>query len=213
VAERDEGDAALSAWERLAPWILASASPRRAELLRAAGLEFRIAAVSIDETPRTGEAPLALCERLSREKAAKAVAQHPQASVLAGDTIVAIGEQVLGKPADRDHAQAMLRCLSGRSHKVVSGVALSCPGHPSDGRITISGVAVSEVVFDTLDDATLQFYLEGGEWEGKAGAYAIQGDAGAFARLVKGDRDTVVGLPVALVRALADDLLASLSPC
>lgn len=176
-------------------------------------MEFRIGVASIDETPRAGEAPLALCERLSREKAAAAAVLHPQASVLAGDTIVAIGEQVLGKPVDRDHAQAMLRSLSGRSHKVASGVALSCPGRPSEGRITISGVAVSEVIFDTLDDVMLQSYLEGGEWEGKAGAYAIQGDAGAFARLVKGDRDTVVGLPLALVHVLADDLLASLSPC
>jgi septum formation protein len=219
MADCHEGDAALSPWERLAPWILASASPRRAELLQAAGLAFRIAAVAIDETPTPGEAPLALCERLAREKAAAAALLHPDASVLGGDTIVALGERVLGKPVDRDDARAMLTALSGKTHRVASGVALSCPGRPlesgagSAGRVLISGVSVSEVQFETLDDAVLQAYLDGGEWEGKAGAYAIQGDAGAFVRLMSGDFDTVVGLPVAKVFELVDDVLASLSPC
>lgn len=209
MADGHEGDDELSSWQRLAPWVLASASPRRAELLSEAGLEFRVSAVDIDETPRRAEGPAALCERLAREKAGAGAERFPDESVLGGDTVVAIGDRVLGKPADRQEAEAMLRELSGRTHQVVSSVALVASARSSGSGADVagvSGVAVSDVSFDLLDEHTLRTYLEGGEWEGKAGAYAIQGDAGSFAHLVNGDQDTVVGLPMALVRSLADEL-------
>jgi septum formation protein len=119
--------------------------------------------------------------------------------VLAGDTIVEVEGQMLGKPADRQEAATMLRRLSGRIHRVASSVALL---ELSTGAI-VSGVAVSEVRFDDLDEAGLASYLDSEEWSGKAGAYAIQGDAGDFAHLVSGDMDTVIGLPMELVRELA----------
>ena len=172
-------------------------------------MKFRVSAVDIDETPRPSEAPAALCERLAREKAGAGAERFPDESVLGGDTVVAIGDRVLGKPANRREAEAMLRELSGRTHQVVSSVALVAAAHgsgPGGDVAGVSGVAVSDVVFDLLDEHTLRTYLEGGEWEGKAGAYAIQGDGGAFAHLVSGDQDTVVGLPMALVRSLADEL-------
>ncbi len=118
--------------------------------------------------------------------------------VLAGDTVVARDDVTLGKPADRAEAEAMLRSLSGRRHEVVSSVAL----HDLASGRAIVDAAVSTVRFDELDVATLARYLDGGEWRGKAGSYAIQGDAGAFAQLESGDWDNVVGLPMALVNEL-----------
>lgn len=220
MADGNEGDAALSAWQRLAPWVLASASPRRAELLERAGLAFRVHPVAVDETPGRSETPLALCERLARTKAAAGSALFPEESILGGDTVVAIDDRVLGKPADRREAEAMLRQLSGRTHQVASSVALVASAVASVRNTNgsrdlpgVSGVAVSEVVFDTLDEHTLRTYLDGGEWNGKAGAYAIQGEAGAFAQLLSGDQDTVVGLPMALVLSLADQLLDLAESC
>lgn len=188
--------------------MLASASPRRASLLAAAGLHFEIDPGHIDERQRPREAAAALGERLAREKAqVVARVRSPGTIVLAGDTIVVRDGAVLGKPADRDEAAAMLASLAGRQHEVLSAVALSrAPTGP-----TVSGVAVSRVRFAPLDETAMQAYLDTGEWEGKAGGYAIQGRAGAFAQLLDGELDTVVGLPLALVGELAERLAAVLA--
>jgi septum formation protein len=208
VAVGHEGDDELSAWQGLAPWVLASASPRRADLLEQGGLSFRVHAVSIDETPLPSESPTVLCERLAREKAAAGAELFPDESILGGDTVVALGDKILGKPRDRRDAEGMLRELSGGTHQVFSSVALLAAARlgPPNSLAGVSGVAVSDVRFDDLDEFTLRTYLDGGEWEGKAGAYGIQGDGGAFAHLISGDKDTVVGLPMALVLSLADEL-------
>ena len=191
----------------LRPLVLASGSPRRRDLLGAAGWVFDVRPVDADESVLPGEDALTLCLRLSCLKAAVAAERFgggadAPACVLGGDTVVAVDGRPLGKPADREEAAAMLRELSGREHEVASGVALR---HLPTGR-EAAELAVSRVRFDALDETTLETYLAGGEWDGKAGAYAIQGRAAAFAHLVHGDLDTVVGLPVRLVERLARQL-------
>lgn len=158
----------------------------------------------VDESEHPGEGPLACCERLACDKA-RAVASvlgTKTGGVLAGDTIVEIDGDLLGKPEDRDGAARMLRRLSGRLHRVASSVALMDVA----AGLLVSGVAVSEVRFDELDEGRLAAYLDSDEWSGKAGAYAIQGDAGAFAHLSSGEMDTVIGLPMKLVKQLAATL-------
>lgn len=186
---------------RLTPLVLASASPRRRDILAAAGWEHTVSPSDVDESARAGESALACCERLARDKAraaGRAAGAGRTGGILAGDTIVEIDGEMLGKPADRRAAAAMLRRLSGRVHRVASSVALL---ELSSGELA-SGIAVSEVRFDELDEARLATYLDSDEWAGKAGGYAIQGEAGAFAHLVSGSMDTVIGLPMELVRSL-----------
>lgn len=188
--------------ERLAPLVLASASPRRAALLAAAGLPFEKAAVDVDETLCPGEPVADAALRLAREKARAAAAGRRAGSVLAGDTLVALDGRALGKPADARAAHAMLAALSGRTHEVFSAAAVvrARDGHEA------SGVARARVAFAALDEAALTAYLASGEWEGKAGAYALQGRAARFARVVEGEADTVIGLSVALVARLLAQL-------
>lgn len=202
MAHGHQGDALTSAWPAAAPLVLASASPRRAELLTAAGLVHEVCPADVDESSRPGETPAALVERLARDKAVAGAAGRSAGSVLGGDTVVVLDERVLGKPADEAEARDMLRALSGREHAVLSGVALL---DAASGAL-VSAVERTTVVVDALDEATLAAYLADGEWRGKAGAYAIQGLAGAFATVVQGHWDTVVGLPVALVLRLAGQL-------
>lgn len=182
------------------PLVLASASPRRRELLARAGYAFEVQVDDVDETPRPGENAEALVERLAVHKARAVAALRPGAMVLGGDTVVVRDGAILGKPADREEAAAMLSSLAGREHEVLSGVAWVA----SDGGGVASGVARSVVAMEAHDDSRLQRYLDGEEWRGKAGGYAIQGDAAAFARLVSGELDTVIGLPVGLVRQLLE---------
>jgi len=185
--------------------VLASASPRRKQILEQAGWPVTVRPAEVDERVLPGEQPLACCERLARDKAAAVAATLAAGTALGGDTVVVVGEDLLGKPADREQAAEMLGRLSGRRHRVASAVALQRAG----GGPVVSGVAVSTVRFDPLDGATLEAYLASGEWEGKAGAYAIQGQAGAFARLESGRLDTVIGLPMELVETLAAQLVAA----
>jgi septum formation protein len=178
--------------------VLASRSPRRAELLASAGYRFVLAEGDVDERPRPLEAPRATCERLARDKARAGAAGLARGTVLGGDTLIELDGVALGKPADEREARAMLCALSGRTHEVVTAVALlALPG----GQL-LSGLEASEVAFDELDAETLDGYVGSREWEGKAGAYAIQGRASAFARVVRGGTDTVVGLPLGLVARL-----------
>src|SRR5579862_9282483 len=173
--------------------ILASASPRRQELLRNAGIPFTVQPADIDETPLAGESPRACAERLAREKA-RAVHQHyPHDFVLGADTIVVVDDLILGKPRDAQDAARMLRMLSGRQHSVITGVCLSSsPSEVVSSETTL--VNMSGIMDDEIRD-----YVATGEPMDKAGAYAIQGIASRWISRIEGDYSNVVGLPVARV--------------
>lgn len=185
--------------------ILASASPQRARLLQQLGLEFTVIPADIDETPRVGEAPEALAERLARTKAEAVSAAYPAARILGSDTVVAHGDEAFGKPRDLADARRMLNALGGGTHRVITGVALFSAG------VTETKTVVSEVTLDKLDDATITAYWATGEPAGAAGAYAIQGRAGQFISHLSGSYSAVMGLPVyetaALLRAASPDPL------
>ena len=176
--------------------VLASRSPRRAELLAAAGISFEVLAADIDETPRDGEAPDAYVERLAIEKARAVLALRPDASVLGADTTVTIDGLILGKPVDADEATAMLQRLRGRVHDVFTGVALVSAEGVS------SAVDRTRVWFDPVTDEDISAYVESGEPVDRAGAYAIQGLASRFIPRIEGSYTNVVGLPVALVSSI-----------
>ena len=183
------------------PLLLASASPRRLELLRALGLEPLVRPADVDETLRPGEDPHDAAERLARAKAA-AVAEGAPASavVLAADTIVVLDGEALGKPRDDDDARRMLRALRGRAHDVVTGVALS-----RDGRL-VSGRETTEVLFAPMTDEEVDAYVASGEPSDKAGAYALQGLGGLFVERITGTPSNVIGLPFRLVRRLGAEV-------
>jgi len=176
--------------------ILASASPRRRELLAAAGVECRVDAADIDETPRPDEAPAGYAERLAREKAATVAIRHPDHCVLGADTVVVLDGEIFGKPLDGADARRMLRRLSGREHLVITGVAVA------RNRAVCSEVEISRVEMRDISETELAAYVDGGEPMDKAGAYAIQGDAGRFIRRFSGEIDTIIGLPVKLALKL-----------
>jgi septum formation protein len=173
--------------------ILASASPRRAELLRAAGIPFEAVPAEIDERPRGGEAPEPYVERIAREKARAVASRRPETAVLGADTTVVVDGLILGKPSDDEDARRMLLKLSGRTHDVLTGVAVI-----AGGRLT-SAVETTRVRFARMTEADIDWYLASGEPRGKAGAYAIQGLASRFVEWIEGSYSNVVGLPVALV--------------
>jgi septum formation protein len=174
------------------PLVLASASPRRLVLLRQIGLEpDRIDPAEIDETPHPDELPPAYALRLAEEKARAVVPRHPGAYILAADTVVACGRRILPKASDPATARSCLELLSGRRHRVHSGIALAGPGD----RLTLRRVD-SQVAFKRLSEAEIAAYLCCGEWRGKAGGYAIQGRAAALIRWVQGSYSNVVGLPL-----------------
>jgi septum formation protein len=172
--------------------VLASASPRRLELLRQIGIvPDAVDPAEIDETPLKAELPAAHVVRLARAKAEAVRPRHPGAFVLAADTVVACGRRILGKPSDEAAARAFLTLLSGRRHRVYGGIAVVDP----DGRITTRRV-VSQVAFKRLSDREIARYIATGEWRGKAGAYAIQGCAAAIVSWMQGSYSNVVGLPL-----------------
>jgi septum formation protein len=172
---------------------LASASPRRGELLRQIGVAHEARPVDVDESPRTGEAPAQYALRLAQEKARalwEQVAEADRLPVLAADTTVALGEEILGKPADRAEAIAMLQRLSGREHQVHTAIALLHAGG-ADSRIS-----TSNVTFRSLSPAEIEWYWHTGEPIDKAGAYAVQGKAAIFIRHLAGSYSGVMGLPL-----------------
>ena len=172
--------------------ILASASPRRLDLLRQIGLEpDAIDAAELDETPQAHETPRQLALRLARAKAAHVAARQPDAFILAADTVVAVGRRVLPKAADDAEVRACLTLLSGRAHRVLTGIAVAAPG----GR-TATRLVESKVHFKRLSAADVDAYLACGEGVGKAGGYAIQGRAGALVISLQGSYSGVVGLPL-----------------
>ena len=172
--------------------VLASASPRRLVLLRQIGLEpDQVDPADIDEVPRPGELPPAHAIRLAEQKARAVMPRHPGAFVLAADTVVACGRRILPKPVDPATARLCLKLLSGRRHRVHSGIALAGP----DESLTLRRVD-SQVAFKRLSEAEIAAYLCSGEWRGKAGGYAIQGRAAALIRWISGSYSNVVGLPL-----------------
>ena len=179
--------------------ILASGSPRRAELLTRLGLVFQVVPSDVPEDEMEGESPAAHAERLSREKASKVSRAYPDALVLAGDTVVVRDGVLLGKPRDVEEAAAMLSSLEGRTHTVISGLALA----PPKGIIR-SGSLATEVTFRPFDKDFALLYAETGEPMDKAGAYGIQGLGSALVERISGDYHTVMGLPIPLLLDLLE---------
>jgi septum formation protein len=172
--------------------ILASASPRRLELLAQVGITpDAVEPADIDETPLKDETPRRLVERLALGKAQAAAARNPDAYVLGSDTVVAVGRRILGKPRDEADARRMLELVSGRSHRVLTGVAVVAPGGPTRAR-----VAETSIRFKRLHPDEVDAYVASGQWRDAAGGYRIQGAAGAFALSISGSYTAIVGLPL-----------------
>ena len=181
--------------------ILASASPRRAELLRSAGFTFEIDPADIDETPAAGEAPAAYTLRVAQAKADHVAARHrePDTVVLAADTEVVLGRHILGKPENPADAARMLRSLAGRVHEVLTAVALR-------GAREAAEVVTTRVWFAAMSEPEIAAYVASGEPMGKAGAYAVQGRGARFVERIDGSWSGVVGLPLATVHRLLGEV-------
>jgi septum formation protein len=178
--------------------ILASASPRRSELLRNAGIPFRVKPAHVPEFPENGEKPLDYCRRLARDKARKIHAEVPDCFVLGADTIVIADEHILEKPKDADDAVRMLRMLSGRTHEVSTGVCLIGPDG-NGGTFEDIDSETTRVTFSEMTEAEIRAYVASGEPTDRAGSYAIQEQASRWAKSIAGCYFNVVGLPVPLV--------------
>jgi len=193
----------VSEFCRLAsPLILASASPRRAELLAAAGIPFEVRPAHIDEGLRGGEDARTYASRVAVDKARAIAGQANGRPVLAADTVVVIDGLVLGKPVDFDDAKRMLRLLSGRSHEVITAVALMSTRRGRSDAAIDARIESTVVEFSPLDMVEIDWYVATGEPSDKAGAYAIQGLASRFVTRIEGSYSNVVGLPMALVYAM-----------
>ncbi len=176
----------------VAPLVLASASPRRLQLLDQVGIKpADVDPADVDETPQRRELPPQYARRIALEKLAAVAGRHPGAFVLAADTVVAVGRRILPKPADEAEARRCLELLSGRRHRVLGAVAVQAP----DGR-RVETLVTTAVIFKRLSEAEIRRYLADGEWRGKAGGYAIQGAAAAFIPKINGSYPNVVGLPL-----------------
>lgn len=195
--------------------ILASASPRRAELLRAACIDFDTINADVDESVLPGESPEQHVRRLAESKARAVLSRAGQTPVLAADTVVVVDGEILGKPIDEHDARRMLRLLSGRQHEVMTGVCLANlpgpaeAGHYEEGRDAgptsdgmLTDVVTTMVEFAPLSEAEIDWYVGGGESADKAGAYGVQGRASRFVTRIEGSYSNVVGLPVAVVYRL-----------
>jgi septum formation protein len=190
--------------------VLASASPRRADLLRAAGFVFDTVTPDVDERVRANESPVDYVQRLAAEKSAAALeliptradspAREVQVVVLSADTTVVVGGELLGKPRDDEEVAAMLKRLSGRWHDVMTGVSVR------SGDLVIGGVETTRVAFASLSARDIDWYVRSGEGRDKAGAYAIQGLASRFIPRIEGSYSNVVGLPVATVVELVAEI-------
>lgn len=178
--------------------ILASTSPRRHELLLLLGLPFEVRSPSFEERLAPGRTAVAQAQDFAQGKARSVARQEPEAIVLGSDTVIALDHDVLGKPADLAEANAMLRRLSGRDHRVHTAVALICPARAID----IVALSTAVVRMKPYDERAYEGYLATGESLGKAGAYSIQGAGGDLVELIDGDFPTVVGLPLRLVARL-----------
>lgn len=173
--------------------VLASASPRRQELLHKAGISFEVQPANVPEDPLPAETAKDCAERLARDKALAIAKQRPNDAVLGADTVVVIDNQILGKPVDVADAQKMLSMLSGREHEVITGVCLVAGGK------TVLSSETTSVTMSEISPEEITLYVASGEPMDKAGAYAIQGIASRWIPRIEGDYSNVVGLPVALV--------------
>ena len=179
--------------------ILASGSPRRAEILTSVGWEFEKVVADIDETEFVGENPADYVQRLAKEKAEVVAANYSERMVLGADTTVVIDNQIIGKPVDLDDARRMLRLLSGNWHEVLTGVAVVQNGS------TKVGLQNTRVKFVELSESAIEFLVRFGEPLDKAGAYAVQAQAALFIEGIEGDYWNVVGLPISLVYQLVEE--------
>jgi len=178
------------------PFILASASPRRIQLLTSMGYSFTSIPANINEASRAGESPMDLAERLAAEKAGAVSASHPDSLILGADTIVVLDSRVLGKPSDEEDAVVMLQSLSGRTHEVITGISMQLGA--AQRRVTTS--ETTQVTFAPLSNTEIERYASTGSPLDKAGAYGIQDDHGAyFVSGISGDYYTVMGLPLHLL--------------
>jgi septum formation protein len=201
VSEPERGDLtsaqsrAMSTGTKL---ILASASPRRAEILRTVGWPFEALAVDVDESRHAGEEAAAYVERVARAKADVAALRAPGQTILGADTVVLIENEILGKPLDDEDARRMLRLLRDRWHQVLTGVAI-IKGETGSSQVAHE---VTEVRFAEMSEDEISWYVATGEPKDKAGAYAIQGQGARFIKGIRGDYSNVVGLPVRLLYEL-----------
>ena len=193
---------------KLPKLILASGSPRRAEILTSVGWEFTKDSADIDETELPGEIPEDYVQRLAREKAETVAQKHTDAIILGADTTVVIDNQIIGKPIDMADAKRMLKLLSGNWHEVLTGVAL-VKKNPRSAILnpqTVFGIQRTRVKFLEMSDKEIEFLAEKGEPLDKAGAYAVQAQAALFIEALEGDYWNVVGLPISLVYGLMQNL-------
>ena len=174
--------------------ILASSSPRRAELLRNAGIEFTVEPSNIPEEPQPGEDPVSMVKRLALDKAREVFRRNPEKFVLSADTVVVVDHEMLGKPRNPTDAARMLRLFSGRTHEVITGVCLAGPEMGEDVR-----AERTRVTLDQVDEDEIQAYVATDDPMDKAGGYGIQGIASRWISKIEGNYFTVVGLPIALV--------------
>lgn len=182
----------MRAAHAIAPLVLASASPRRRDLLAQVRLApDTIDSAELDETPLLRETPVRHALRLAEAKARAVAARHPNAFVLGADTVVACGRRILPKALDEATARRCLLLLSGRRHRVIGGIAVVDPGGTLSRRLAESVVTFKRLTAEEIDD-----YIAAGEWQGKAGGYAIQGLAARFVRALSGSYSNVVGLPL-----------------
>jgi septum formation protein len=180
--------------------VLASTSPRRAEILRAVGWPFETLAPNVDETRARDEDAVVYVKRVARAKAEAVAGKRESGLVLAADTVVVIGSEILGQPRDAEDARRMLRLLSGEWHDVLTGVALLRPG--KEDRCLVDHES-TRVQFSQMSDTEIDWYIATGEAMGKAGAYAVQGRAALFIKKIEGDYFNIVGLPIRLVYELS----------
>jgi len=182
--------------------VLASASPRRLDLLAQIGIvPDAVVPAEIDETPRAGELPPALARRLATAKADAVAVRETGSFILAADTVVAVGRRQLGKPADAGEARTFLEMLSGRRHRVLGGISVISPDGRRSDRLTTTMVR-----FRRLPEPEIAAYLATDEWQGKAGGYGIQGAAGAFVPDINGSYTNIVGLDLAMAKAMLEGL-------
>lgn len=185
--------------------VLASGSPRRAEILTSVGWDFEKAVPDVDESVVEGESPEEYVQRLAAEKAASVTASYRDRLVLAADTTVVIGGEIIGKPTDLDDARNMIAMLAGNWHDVLTGVALS-----QNGDLNV-GIQSTRVKFTAMSDVEIDFLVEKGDPLDKAGGYAVQAQAALFIEGIEGDYWNVVGLPISLVYRLVAEINRSRS--
>jgi len=184
--------------------ILASSSPRRHELLSGLGYNFKVVVPSVEEKPLAGENPVDHVLRLSLEKARLVAIKHPDALVVGADTVVVLGDKILGKPSSLDEATAMLRLLSGKEHMVYTGLSMVLRAD----NVEISEYDSTKVTFNELDYQDLDRYIASGESMDKAGAYGIQGMGSFLVKRYEGEFDTVIGFPTKLFTRMLGEVIS-----